>query len=128
MAYKEFYPFYTAYADPILYLGEKEQDQEFALMKSYYPGTVQHIQEKIEEECDLMDYEGSRLYDEYPDRYMLYHLCQNIMREVTSEAEMEVVSEGFLEELVQVLLFQEISRRRCRRQRCRGWHSNRHWD
>ena len=28
MAYKEFYPFYTAYADPILYLGEKEQDSK----------------------------------------------------------------------------------------------------
>ena len=128
MAYKEFYPFYTAYADPILYLGEKEQDQEFALMKSYYPYTARMVQEKVEEECNLLDYEGSRLYDEYPDRYMLYHLCQNIMREVTSEAEMEAMSERFLEELVQVLLFQEISRRRCRRQRCRGWNSNRNWD
>ena len=58
--------------------GERMQDKEFNLMKSYYPGTVQHIQEKIEEECDLMDYEGSRLYDEYPDKYMIYHLsCKN---------------------------------------------------
>ena len=120
MAYKEFNPFYTAYADPALYLGEKEQDLEFALMKSYYPYTARMVQEKVEEECNLLDYEGSRLYDEYPDRYMLYHLCQNIMREVTSEAEMEAMSDGFLEDLVQVLLFQEISRRRCRRRRC-GW-------
>ena len=124
MAYKEFNPFYTAYADPALYLGEKEQDLEFALMKSYYPYTARMVQEKVEEECNLLDYEGSRLYDEYPDRYMLYHLCQNIMREVTSEAEMEAMSDGFLEDLVQVLLFQEISRRRCRRRRCRGCHSN----
>ena len=128
MYLQEYFPFYTTYSNPFLYEGERLQEREFNLMKSYYPRTVQRIQEKIEEECDLLDYEGSRLYDEYPDRYMLYHLCQNIMREVTSEAEMEVVSEGFLEELVQVLLFQEISRRRCRRQRCRGWHSNRHWD
>ena len=56
MAYKEFYPFYTAYADPILYLGEKEQDQEFALMKSYYPYTARMVQEKVEEECNLLDY------------------------------------------------------------------------
>ena len=128
MYYDRFFPFYVAYANPALYDGERIQEQEFALMKSYYPEAAGRIQEKVEEECQLLDYEGSRLYDEYPDRYMLYHLCQNIMREVTSEAEMEVVSEGFLEELVQVLLFQEISRRRCRRQRCRGWHSNRHWD
>ena len=28
---------------------------------------------EIEEECDLMDYEGSRLYDEYPDKYIQYN-------------------------------------------------------
>ena len=124
MYLQEYFPFYTTYSNPFLYEGERMQEREFNLMKSYYPRTVQRIQEKIEEECDLLDYEGSRLYDEYPDRYMLYHLCQNIMREVTSEAEMEAMSDGFLEDLVQVLLFQEISRRRCRRRRCRGWHSN----
>lgn len=75
MYLKEYFPFYTTYANP-LYEGERMQDKEFNLMKSYYPGTVQHIQEKIEEECDLMDYEGSRLYDEYPDKYMIYHLSR----------------------------------------------------
>ena len=59
MYLKEYFPFYTTYANPLLYEGERMQDKEFNLMKSYYPGTVQHIQEKIEEECDLMDYEGS---------------------------------------------------------------------
>ena len=57
MYLKEYFPFYTTYANPLLYEGERMQDKEFNLMKSYYPGTVQHIQEKIEEECDLMDYE-----------------------------------------------------------------------
>ena len=78
MYLKEYFPFYTTYANPLLYEGERMQDKEFNLMKSYYPGTVQHIQEKIEEECDLMDYEGSRLYDEYPDKYMIYHLSCKI--------------------------------------------------
>ena len=32
------------------------------------------------------------------------------------------MSDGLLEDLVQVLLFHEISRRRCRRRRCRGWY------
>ena len=34
----------------------------------------------------------------------------------------EAMSDGLLEDLVQVLLFHEISRRRCRRRRCRGWY------
>ena len=88
MYHKEFYPFYTAYAEAGLFDGQKVQDQEFELMKSYYPSAARRVQAQVEQECDLMDYEGSRIYD--------------------------------LDDLIQVLLFQEISRRRCRRNRCRG--------
>ena len=122
MIYKDFYPFYASYANPMLYRGEKEQEEEFSLMKSYYPETARRIQEKVEEECDLLDYEGSRLYDEHPDRYMLYQLGRKIMDDVSPQAGMEAMSDGLLEDLVQVLLFHEISRRRCRRRRCRGWY------
>ena len=122
MIYKDFYPFYASYANPMLYRGEKEQEEEFSLMKSYYPETARRIQEKVEEECDLLDYEGSRLYDEHPDRYMLYHLGRKIMDDVSPQVGMEAMSDGLLEDLVQVLLFHEISRRRCRRRRCRGWY------
>lgn len=121
MYYKDFYPFYTAFGTPTLWDSERVQEEEFALMKSYYPDTARRIQEKAEEECGLMDYEGSRLYDEYPDKYMLYHMGQHIKQAVEPQAEMEAMSDSLLDDLVQVLLFQEISRRRCRRRRCRGW-------
>ena len=85
------------------------------------PGTVQHIQEKIEEECDLMDYEGSRLYDEYPDKYMIYHLSCKIRESMEPEISTQAIREDFLDELIQVMLCQEISRRRCRRYRCRRY-------
>ena len=62
-----FFPFYTAYANPAFYGGEQIQEQEFALMQSYYPEAADRIREKVEKECRLLDYEGSRLYDEYPD-------------------------------------------------------------
>ena len=122
VTYKDFYPFYASYANPLLYRGEKEQEEEFSLMKSYYPEIAKQIQEKVEEECDLLDYEGSRLYDEYPDRYMLYHLVRKIVSSVSSQANIKAMSDSLLEDLVQVMLFHEISRRRCRRQRCRGWY------
>ena len=97
-----------------------ELEKEFSLMKSYYPETARKIQEKVEEECDLLDYEGSRMYDEYPDRYMLYHLGKKIVDEVKQESELETMSDSLLGDLAEVLLFHEISRRRCRRRRCRG--------
>lgn len=120
MYYDRFFPFYVAYANPALYDGERIQEQEFALMKSYYPRAAGRIQEKVEEECQLLDYEGSRLYDEYPDKFMLRQLCRQIRRQVESEMEAQGVPDGFLDDLIQVLLCQEISRRRCRRHRRYG--------
>ena len=120
MYYDKYFPFYVAYANPMLYDGERVQEEEYELMKSYYPETVRAIQERVEEECSRLDYEGSRLFDEYPDKYMLYHLCHKIKEEVEPEMEgQEILAKGYLDELIQVLLYQEISRRRCRRHRCR---------
>mgnify|MGYP002309007329 CR=1 FL=1 len=62
MYLKEYFPFYTTYANPLLYEGERMQDKEFNLMKSYYPGTVQHIQEKIEFDDSLVDYSKEGVY------------------------------------------------------------------
>ncbi len=121
MYYDKYYPFYAACANPMLYAGEKIQEEEFALMKSYYPDTARKIQERVEEECERLDYEGSRLYDEYPDKFMLYHLCKSIRGSVEPEMTAQEIPDGFLDDLVQVLLYQEISRRRCRRHRCGRW-------
>ena len=114
MYYDKFLPFYLTYASPALYSGERMQEREFALMKSY-------LQEKVEEECELLDYEGSRLYDEYPDRLMMRSLCRQIREQVAGELELQEISDRFLDDLIEVLLYQEISRKRCRRRRCRGF-------
>ena len=121
MIYKDFYPFYASYANPMLYRGEKEQEEEFSLMKSYYPETARKIQEKVEEECQLMDYEGSRLYDEHPDKFMMHRLYRQIRSQVDGEMAAQEIPDEFLDELIQVLLYQEISRRPCRRRRYRGF-------
>ena len=122
MYLKEYFPFYTNNMQILFCMKENGcRIKKFNLMKSYYPGTVQHIQEKIEEECDLMDYEGSRLYDEYPDKYMIYHLGCKIRESMELEISTQAIREDFLDELIQVMLCQEISRRRCRRYRCRRY-------
>ena len=115
MYYDRFFPFYIAYANPALYDGERIQEQEFALMKSYYPEAAGRIQEKVE--CQLLDYEGSRLYDEYPDKFMLHQLCRQIRTQVEGETAAQGVPDSLMDDLIQVLLCQEISRRRCRRRR-----------
>lgn len=121
MYYDKFFPFYMTYANPSLYSGERMQEQEFALMKSYYPETARRIQEKVEEECQLLDYEGSRMYDEYPDKFMMHRLYGQIRSQIAGEMAVQEIPDEFLDELIQVLLYQEISRRRCRRRRYRGF-------
>ena len=120
MYYDRFFPFYVAYANPALYDGERIQEQEFALMKSYYPEAAGRIQEKVEEECQLLDYEGSRLYDEYPDKFMLHQLCRQIRTQVEGETAAQGVPDSLMDDLIQVLLCKEISSRRCRRRRNYG--------
>ena len=105
MIYPDFYPFYAT--------------QEFDLMRSYYPDTARRIQEKAEAQCQLLDYEGSRLYDEYPDRFMLYHICHQVKEQMEGDTSVQEIPGGFLDDLIEVLVYQEISRRRCRRRRCR---------
>lgn len=122
MYYDHFFPFYTEYSNPMIYNGEQMQEKEFELMKSYYPMTSRMIQEKVEEECDRLDYEGSRMYDEYPDKFMLHHVCRKIRREIEPQMQAQAVPGGFLDELIEVLLYQEMTRRRCRRRRCRRFY------
>lgn len=117
----KFFPFYTSIGDQVFLSGENMQEREFALMKSYFPETARKIQEKVEKECELLDYEGSRIYDEYPDRLMMRVLGNGIFHRMQKEAAAREIPSGFLEDLVQVLLYQEILRRRCRRKRCTGY-------
>ena len=115
------FPFYAAYSNPVLRTEEREQEKEFILMKSYYPEMALKIQKLVEEECQLLDYEGSRIYDEYPDRFMLWQMCRRIKKEAEPRIDDRKIPESFLDDLIQVLLYQEISRRRCRKYRCRTY-------
>lgn len=46
-----------------------------------------------------MDYEGSRIYDEYPDKYMFYHLCSKIKESMKPEIKAQAEQSCFLDEL-----------------------------
>ena len=63
-------PFYMTYPMQNLYLMEMEYEKDMERMKELYPKEVQNLQKMIERRCDEMEYEGSRMYDENPDRRM----------------------------------------------------------
>ena len=45
--------------------------RDFEYFKSMYPDRVKALQLVVEEVCDEMEYEGSPIYDEYPDRILM---------------------------------------------------------
>ena len=71
-------PFYMTNPIQNLYMTELEYQRDLDRMKEMYPLEVRKVQELVEEECDKMEYEGSLMFDEYPDRLMLRQICKRI--------------------------------------------------
>lgn len=108
-------PYYMAYPMPLLYDDNKIEKRDFEYMKSLYPETSKKVLPYVEEECERMEYEGSVIYDEYPDQLQLRLMCNRIYDRVK---DMEESPEGnrqenWLKELIQIMLFYELFKRRC---------------
>lgn len=114
-------PYYMAYPMPLLYDDNKIERRDFEYMKSQYPMTAKKVLPYVEDECERMEYEGSVIYDEYPDQLQIRLMCNRIYDKVK---DMEDSKEGenrenWLKELIQIMLFQELFQRRCKHRRCR---------
>lgn len=119
-------PYYMAYPMPLQYDDERIERRDFEYMKSMYPMAVKRILPYVEDECDRMSYEGSVIYDEYPDQLQICLMCNRIYDKVKKmkpqddmEMEMQISRNDGLRDLVQILLFQELFRRRSRHRRDR---------
>lgn len=78
-------PFYMSYPMQNLYLTEMEYEKDMDRMKELYPKEVRRILDYVEDECDKMEYEGSLMFDEYPDRLMLEMVVDRIYDNVSNE-------------------------------------------
>ncbi len=111
------------FSDGMMFVGrnlEEQQDaRERQRMQSYYSKTAADLQRMVEAECDRMDYRGSMMYDEFPDRLMMEHTCRNIARQYDREngGGEEKKAEEELLDLIGVLFYNEMFRRRNRRRR-----------
>lgn len=120
-------PYYMAYPMPLVYDDERIERRDFEYMKSMYPITVKQILPYVEEECDRMSYEGSMIYDEYPDQLQIYMMCNRVYDKVKKQKpnddmgmEMQIAkNDDWLKDLIQIMLFQELFRRRSNHRRKR---------
>lgn len=106
-------PFYMAYPLPLYYQPEDSVTRDLEYLQQMYPSQAKKYQKMIAETLDHIDYEGSMIYDEYPDKWQIYRLTQMIVEKIRkSDEENTDMDEDRLTEFIQVLLFYEIYRKR----------------
>lgn len=118
-------PFYMTYPIQNLYMTEMEYERDMERMKELYPGEVKELQKMVEQRCDEMEYEGSRMYDENPDRRMLEEeadrLMDRFLEDNLSVQQRGYQNQNWLRSLIGILFHDEMYRRRCRHRRCNRW-------
>lgn len=126
-------PYYMAYPMPLMYDDERRERMDFEYMKSMYPDAAKKLLPYIEEECDRMEYDGSMLFDEHPDRLQMMLMGRRVFDKIRKD---QVFSQDehtggrnqssdgdWLRDLIQVMLYQEIYKRRCdHRKYCRKFY------
>lgn len=110
-------PFYMTFPMQNLYVMEMEYEKDIERMKAMYPQEVSEILSAVEDRCDELEYEGSRIFDEEPDRIMLQMEVDNICRQLTEKK----LYFDTTPSLVSIIFVNEIYKRRCRHRRCCRW-------
>lgn len=114
-------PFYMTYPIPTSYEEDNMVMQDLEYMQQLYPVMAKKFQKKIASFLDMLDFQGSLIYDEYPDYWSLYRLSRDILNILKQEAANDSTQNDFPPEywelagdMVQVILFYEIYKRRHR--------------
>jgi len=100
-------PFYMSHPGYFSPRQEEKLLQDLEYLQQMYPDVIKRYQRRIAEVLDKADYEGSMIYDEYPDRLSLLHLAETICGILQREEEN---APG--EDVIRILLLDEVYKRR----------------
>jgi len=121
MAEKRILPFYMTYPTSLAQPDENQMMRDLEYFQQLYPSGAKLLQREIRKVIDIMDYEGSLIYDEYPDRFAMQRLTRDILGKIRLQLNEEMENaeelEGVLryeniEDYVYVLVLHEVWRRR----------------
>lgn len=119
-------PFYMTYPLPMFQQKESTVLRDLEYLQQMYPKEAKKYQKIIAGILDKMDYEGSMIYDEYPDRIQLYKLSMDILERIKREEQKKCEEEAgenpaeqiseekweWIGDLIQVIMYYEIYKRR----------------
>ena len=112
-------PFYMTYPLPLYYQEEDTATRDLEYLQQMYPAEAKKYQKIIAGILDKLDYEGSMIYDEYPDIWQMYKLAQDILERIKRQeakdnpgAEIPKEKWEWASDMVQIILFYEVYKRR----------------
>ena len=79
-------------------------------LKSMYPPSILPIYRLVVNASDMMEYEGSLMFDEFPDKIRVKKVADKIAEQ----------ADKYDRNLIDVLVINEMLRRRIRRRNCRA--------
>lgn len=100
-------PFYMTYPLPLYFEEERRRAREAEYLKSMYPADARKIQGIVENAMQILDYEGSMIYDEYPDKIMMRRLMTIIYDQIKDDESMKDKRD-----IVDILVIEDILNRR----------------
>ena len=115
------------------YDNSADLDKDVVYMKQMFPQTARIIQPEVDNECDQMEYDGSIMFDEYPDQVSIERIVDRIyekVKNIDEEPQMEAQSmflfpprrrNNHLRDIISLLLLGEIFQRRRRHRSRRRW-------
>ena len=117
-------PFYMAYPLPVNYQDEQEMVRDMEYLQSQHSMEIRQLRKHIADTINIMDYEGSMIYDEYPDRFSIERQSKMISENLKKTYEDDescafhkmLFWDGF-EDIVRLLVYDEILKRRHRRKK-----------
>ena len=124
---------------------QMEIESEWRSLQAMYPETAKMLLPMIEVECDKMEYEGTPMFDAYPDQTTIWQIQARIQKQAADSFPPEILQnlqnmqeeapevfsmqyqdgrrrrpgDNWMGDLVRVMLLQEMHHRRCRHNRCR---------
>ncbi len=119
-------PYYLAHPFPELWDEEKMCKRDREYMKSIYPEIAKLLLPYVERECDRLEYDGSLIYDEYPDKLLLRLMCSRVYKNAEEALQghrlyMEYGDKSWIKEMIEILVYQELCKRR------EEWRGRRRW-
>ncbi|MBD5465694.1 MAG: hypothetical protein HDR22_07735 [Lachnospiraceae bacterium] len=113
-------PFYMSYPLPIAFEDDRDMVKDLEYLQQMYPMGAKKLLAEVNKALSILDYEGSMIYDQYPDRFMLYKMGKDILESLrknpTNKKEDEQLAKLLqwdgIDELILVILFFELLKRR----------------